>query len=216
MTAIKMCGFTRETDVEEAGALGVHAVGFVLWPGSPRAVDLAAAARLIRRLPPLVTPVGVFVRPTLDEVRAAVEQAGIRAVQLHGMSPAALGVFVEQGWPIVLATSLDGEGWDAIPPGALVLLDAHDPARHGGTGRTIDWVAAGDACRARRVLLAGGLTPANVADAIVKARPWGVDVASGVEAAPGVKDAGGMRAFVGAVAAAEGNGPAPPAGGTGD
>ncbi|MGE0041523.1 MAG: N-(5'-phosphoribosyl)anthranilate isomerase [Vicinamibacterales bacterium] len=216
MTAIKLCGFTREPDVDEAAALGIHAAGFVLWSGSPRAVDLATAARLIRRLPPLVTPVGVFVRPSRDEVRAAIERAGVRAVQLHGISATGLEAFMGEGWPIVRATSLGEPGWEATPASVLVLLDAHDPERHGGTGRTIDWQAAGAACRTRRVMLAGGLTPANVGDAIAAARPWGVDVASGIEAAPGVKDRAVMRAFVAAVAAADGNGPASPAGGTGD
>ncbi|MGE3276217.1 MAG: N-(5'-phosphoribosyl)anthranilate isomerase [Vicinamibacterales bacterium] len=209
MTAIKLCGFRREADIELAGELGVNAVGFVMWPGSPRAVPVDAVRRLARRLPPLVTPVGVFVEPTLEDLRSAVELAGIRVAQVHG----AVGEHVLAGapCPVIRAVSLrDGAG--ARPVDALLLLDAHDPARHGGTGTTIDWHAAAAVAATRRVLLAGGLTPDNVTDAIRAARPWGVDVASGIESAPGVKDAVRMRAFVAAVRMAGGPG-GPPAGG---
>ena len=201
MTAIKLCGFTRAADVDLAGDLGVHAVGFVLWPGSPRSVTVPQASALIRRLPALVTPVGVFVDPSVEDVRAVVEQAGIRVVQIHGTR--AVDALAGEGWIIVRAASLvGGRVTPAVPDAAMLLLDAHDPQKQGGTGMVVDWLAAAAVARTRRVILAGGLTAANVREAIRTVRPWGVDVASGIEVSPGIKDAGLMRAFVGAARSA--------------
>lgn len=200
MTLIKFCGLTREADVDAAVELGVDAVGFVLWPRSPRAVTTAALAALVRRVPPAVTPVGVFVRPSTDEVTAAID-AGIRVMQVHG-GPGV--VRRRDDCDVWVATSLaDEDTLVAAPPDCTLLLDAHDPERHGGTGRTIDWAGAARIASTRRVILAGGLTPANVAEAIRHVRPYGVDVASGIEEAPGVKDAETMRAFVTAVREAD-------------
>ncbi|MDP1568597.1 MAG: phosphoribosylanthranilate isomerase [Vicinamibacterales bacterium] len=203
MTAIKFCGITREEDATLAAELGAAAVGLVLWPGSPRAVAPARARRVVDGLPPFVTPVAVLVSPTADDVRRVVESVGVRVVQVHGAVD--LETLIDGGWTIVRATSLAGgpAAARAIDPRVTVLLDAHDPARHGGTGTTIDWTAAAGVARARRVILAGGLRPDNVAQAIAEVRPYGVDVASGVEVAPGVKDAARMRAFAAAVRAAE-------------
>ena len=198
MTYVKFCGMREQRDVDVACELGVQAMGFVLWPRSPRFVDLARVAAIVRSLPDSVTPVGVFVRPTEDEIDAA-RDAGIRVAQLHGVDtvqaapPAAL-----ERW---LATSVDAD-LSAYGEGT-VLLDAADPERHGGTGRTIDWQKAAAMAQTRRVLLAGGLTTANVADAIRVVRPFGVDVASGIEQRPGVKDAHAMRTFVAAVRKAD-------------
>jgi phosphoribosylanthranilate isomerase len=141
-----------------------------------------------------VTPVGVFVRPSADEIATAVA-AGIQVVQVHGCAadpPTAARV------PSWIAASLEDE-LDAIDPAMTVLLDAHDPEKHGGTGRTIDWERAAGVAAVRRVLLAGGLTPANVGEAIRRVRPFGVDVSSGIEQRPGVKDPEAMTAFVRAV-----------------
>lgn len=204
MTAIKMCGMTREEDAQAAAALGVHALGFVIWPDSPRGTTLDVAARLIRALPPFVTPVGVFVNPSRALVADAV-QAGIRLVQIHGRSPWADGT---EPVPVLQVVHFAPEGRDgiepAVPPGRAVLLDASDPGRPGGTGRTVDWVGAARLAAARPVVLAGGLTPDNVGRAIETVRPYAVDVASGIEARPGVKDHGLMRRFVEAVRAADG------------
>jgi phosphoribosylanthranilate isomerase len=194
MTHIKFCGMTRAEDVAAAIDLGVNAVGFVLWPGSPRHVDAVAAARLVRMLPPDITPVGVFVRPSDAEVERALSEIGIRVAQVHARSD----VGRIAGGEVWIAASLDDVP-DGVRGQGLIVLDAHDPVRHGGTGRTIDWTRAAAVAAARRVILAGGLTAVNVGDAIRCVRPFGVDVASGIEDAPGVKNPAAMRAFVAAV-----------------
>jgi phosphoribosylanthranilate isomerase len=196
MTFVKFCGMTREEDVDTAAELGVDAVGFVLWGESPRAVPFEALRALVSRLPASVVPVGVFVHPSQEDVARACD-AGIRAVQIHGMAaPPAWPVQVE----VWMAGSLAGDSIvPDIPDQVLLVLDAHDPQRHGGTGRTIDWPRAAIVAARRRLLLAGGLTPANVADAIRVVRPFGVDVASGIELRPGVKDRPKMRAFISGV-----------------
>jgi phosphoribosylanthranilate isomerase len=200
MTFIKFCGMTREADVAKAIELSVDAVGFVLWPGSPRHVDLTRARTLINMLPPAVTPVGVFVRPSHDDIAAAIA-AGIRVSQIHGSSE---NGFNDADGELWIAASLGSDGM--TPPvgeGYTVLLDTGDPERFGGTGRTIDWTEAARVSATRRVLLAGGLTPGNVAVAVRRVRPYGVDVASGIETRPGVKDAAAMQAFVAAVREAD-------------
>jgi len=202
MTYIKFCGITREQDLATAVELGVSAVGFVLWPRSPRHVDVARVAGLVRMLPPAVVPVGVFVSPARDEIDRAIGEAGIRVAQVHGASRTPLE---DLGCEVWIAASLSEHG-DMVPhvvEELTVLLDAHDPARHGGTGRTVDWSHAASVAAKRRVMLAGGLTPTNVADAVRRVRPFGVDVASGIEVAPGVKDPDSMRAFVAAVRKAD-------------
>lgn len=201
MTFIKFCGMTREEDVAGAVVLGVDALGFVLWSGSPRHVDMKRATSLIGVLPAGITPVGVFVRPSRDDIARAVERAGIRVAQVHGTTDAALARVDCGVW---FAATLDGD--DITPPVGeqyTVLLDAHDPARYGGTGRTIDWTRAARVAARRPVMLAGGLTAGNVAEAIRGVRPYGVDVASGIEERPGIKDAHAMRAFVAAVREAD-------------
>jgi phosphoribosylanthranilate isomerase len=198
MTHLKFCGLTRHEDAHLGAELGAWALGVVLWPGSPRALTAAQAAGVFAGVPGGIERVGVFVHPTLDEVAAAVDAAELTVVQLHGVDDVA--PFFALGRPLVQAGRLeDGEVRPVAHHDATLLLDAHDPVRHGGTGRTIDWTAAADVCATRRVLLAGGLTPDNVAAAIAVARPWGVDVASGVEASPGIKDHARMRRFADAV-----------------
>jgi phosphoribosylanthranilate isomerase len=196
MTRIKFCGLTRPQDLAVAEELGVEAVGFVLWADSPRGVGLDRTAELVAKLPKSITPVGVFVQPTRDEIVRAVNVARIRVAQVHGLTE-----FESlRGLPCELwvAMSLEGD-IDRVPIEATILLDAHDPHRHGGTGKTIDWDAARDITSRRRVMLAGGLTPANVGDAIRRAQPHGVDVSSGIEELPGIKDARLMREFAKAV-----------------
>jgi phosphoribosylanthranilate isomerase len=196
---IKFCGLTRAEDVALACGLGVDAVGFVLWPDSPRGIALECAARLIEGLPASVTPVGVFVRPTKEDIARAVELTGIRVAQVHAVQNA-IGL-VSAKWELWVATSLNGSTV-RVPKEATTVLDAHDPVRHGGTGQTIDWDAAAHIARERRVILAGGLTSENVGDAIRRAKPHGVDVSSGIEDRPGVKNPMLMRAFANAVRSA--------------
>lgn len=201
MTFVKLCGMVREQDVDTACELGAQAVGFVLWPGSPRSLPLARLAPLVKRLAPGVLPVGVFVAPAVSDVQAAAD-AGVRVVQLHGVerwSEAERPLGPIETW---VARPADADLGD-LPADVRVVLDAHDPVRHGGTGRTIDWARAAIVAAERPIVLAGGLTPGNVASAVRQVRPFGVDVASGIEDRPGVKSAQAMRAFVAAVREAE-------------
>lgn len=193
---IKICGITRMEDAQAAVDLGVHALGFVFWPDSPRAVTAAQAAAIIRRLSPFVTPVGVFVDPDARLVAECVE-AGVRVAQVVGTVPP-----LPAGLGLLRVVTLGADGRTTVPPisgETAVLIDAHDPVRHGGTGRTIDWRAVAAISRTRPVILAGGLRPDNVSEAIRLAAPAGVDVSSGVEVTPGVKDHSKLAAFVAAV-----------------
>jgi len=204
-TRIKVCGITRLDDARRAAALGVDALGFVFWPGSPRCVSTGLAADIAAALPPFVATVGVFVNQPLDEIAAVVSAVGLSAVQLHG----------DEGpdtWSRVpgrcikavgVGAGFDAAALEAWPPRVWPLLDVFDPARRGGTGRVVDWGLAARAARVRRVILAGGLDASNVGDAIARVRPFAVDVSSGVEIEPGVKDPARVRAFVERVAAAD-------------
>ncbi len=195
---VKICGFTRADDVAAAARAGVDAVGFVLWPGSPRAVDVAAAAALGRHALPWTVRVGVFVAASVDAVAAAVRDAGLGAVQLHGVADPA--PYRALPVPVIWALPLKDDGAvPSAPPGTTLMVDAYDPRRHGGTGRTVDWTRAAAIAGREPLILAGGLTPATVADAVRRVRPYGVDVSSGVEEGPGLKSAARMAAFVAAV-----------------
>ena len=195
MTAVKICGLTRREDAEAACTLGADFVGFVLWPRSPRATTIDRVREIVARLPDSATPVGVFVDPAADDLRAD-EDAGLRMAQIHGAPPSELrGVSI----PIVRAVHLSQNGIEPDVADELVLLDAHDPVQHGGTGTTIDWRRASIVARGRRIILAGGLTAANVRRAIEEVRPYAVDVASGVESQPGIKNHELLRAFIAAV-----------------
>jgi phosphoribosylanthranilate isomerase len=204
-TRIKVCGITRADDARRAVDLGVDALGFVFWAGSARCVSLQQAAQITAALPPFVATVGVFVNQPLDEVRAVAAGAGLSAIQLHGdEAPGAFaGVAARRIKAIGVGPGFDPARVAAWPPDVWPLLDAHDPARRGGTGRVIDWAAAAAVARARPIILAGGLDASNVRGAIAQVRPFAVDVSSGVEREPGLKDPERLRAFVESVAAAD-------------
>ena len=199
---MKICGVTRVEDAMLAAELGASAIGFVFWPGSARAIDAPRARWIIDGLPPFVTPVGVFVDQPVESVREIAEAAGLRAIQLHGKEAAE--AYEGLPWPVIKAVSVRGgvrpPELPRLPARVTVLLDAHDPVRMGGTGRTIDWQVAASIAVERPVILSGGLRPENVAEAVAIVRPYAVDVASGVEQEPGVKDAARLRAFFAAVA----------------
>ncbi len=194
MTAVKICGITRPEDAEAAARFGASYIGFVLWPNSPRAASLDIVRTIVASLPESVTPVGVFVDPTAQQINDAAA-AGIRLAQVHGDSPAELSAVAI---PVLRAVHLSAQngGIDPDIPDELILLDTHDPVKHGGTGKTVDWKRAHVVARTRRVILAGGLTAFNVRSAIEQVRPFAVDVASGVESSPGIKDHGLLRAFI--------------------
>ena len=192
----KVCGITRLTDALHAAQHGATALGFVFWPRSPRYIDPWRAAAIVKELPSSVTAVGVFVNQPIDDIQRIVVTTGITAIQLHGDEPPAYAAAL--GWPVWRAVTLQHANTTlpSWPPTTMILLDTHDPDRRGGTGRTIDWQAAARLAAARRVVLAGGLTPDNVQDAIKTVRPEGVDVSSGVEEAPGVKDLDKVARFL--------------------
>jgi phosphoribosylanthranilate isomerase len=201
MTRIKICGITRAEDALLAAELGAYAVGFVFWPGSHRYIDPRAARAIVHALPASVLTVGVFVDQPAGHVRFVADEAGLTSVQLHGGESVR---FAQQlGRPVLKAVPIGGdfvpESVDGIPAEITVLLDAFDPVRHGGTGRTIDWSVAAAVSARRPIVLAGGLTGANVTDAVRQVRPFAVDVSSGVESAPGVKDHARLRDFFEAV-----------------
>jgi len=204
MVRVKICGITRPEDAEAAVHLGADAIGFVFWPGSPRRVDPAVAHAIVRALPPFVTVVGVFVDQPVREVADIADAVGVGVLQLHGSEdPAA---YLDAGRRLIKAIALepaDPVGLPAVPPQVTVLIDAHDPVRRGGTGRTVDWSLAALVARRRPVVLSGGLTAANVRRAVAEVRPYAVDVSSGVEIAPGVKDRDKLRDFFAALAPRE-------------
>ena len=191
---IKICGITRVDDAAAAVEAGAAAIGFIFWPGSPRFVDPYRARAIAATLPPFVTPVGVFVNQPIDYVRGVASLVRLGALQLHGDETPEYASALST--PIMKAVTVGGgEPVDRWPSRTTLLLDVHDPVRRGGTGRTIDWGAAAEIAAARRVLLAGGLTPDNAADAVARVRPYGIDVSSGVERAPGIKDHQRLRAL---------------------
>ena len=191
---LKICGITRLEDAEHAVACGATALGFVFWPRSPRYIAPDVAAAIVARVPPAVTTVGVFVNEPVAGIRRAVREAGVGAVQLHGDEPVSYAAELTQ--PLLRALDVDEALDTHWPPETTILLDAADRERRGGTGTRVDWARAEPVARRRRVVLAGGLSPENVETAIDQVGPWGVDVSSGVEAAPGVKDAALVSEFL--------------------
>jgi phosphoribosylanthranilate isomerase len=196
---IKICGVTRLEDALAAARLGADALGFNFWPGSKRHLDAATARRIISRLPPFVTPVGVFVNQSEGEMRAIAGETGIQVFQLHGEEPPELCARLPL--PVVKAIPVDQVRTLSKLLSYEVqafLLDT--PSRgYGGSGEPFDWSLAEGVSDVAPVVLAGGLTPENVGAAIRAVRPWAVDVASGVESSPGVKNPGRMARFVSAV-----------------
>jgi phosphoribosylanthranilate isomerase len=202
MVRIKICGITNLEDARLAADLGAQALGFNFYPLSPRKVDPEAARAIIAQLPPLVLSVGVFVDEDAGVVRDLAARVGLDWVQLHGQeSPEycrSLGRRVIKAFRIKDAASLS---FLAVYQGAAqaLLLDTYRTGQVGGTGETFDWQLARRAHEYGRIILAGGLTPENVAQAIKIAQSQAVDVASGVEAAPGKKDPEKLRKFIAAV-----------------
>jgi phosphoribosylanthranilate isomerase len=206
MTAVKICGLTRSEDVALAGELGAAALGFNFAAGSPRRVSPEAARRLSEGAGGRALRVGVFVGEDAGVIREAVEAARLDLVQLHRPLRAE---DVERPPAPVIAVVRMGPAGAALPPKEFlsrchaILFDTQAEDLAGGTGRTFDWGLAAGVRVPVPVLLAGGLGPDNVGDAVRRVRPWAVDVASGVERAPGVKDPEKMRRFFRAVREAD-------------
>lgn len=206
MVRVKICGITKLEDAKLAVELGAYAIGLNFYSQSPRSITPAAAAELIDRLPPLVATVGVFVNWEAEPVVALCRALHLSAAQLHGDESPALVDTITEHVQVIKALRI-GQG-TAPPPyakyrsAAGLLIDAAQPGQFGGTGTTANWHLARTVAQSHRVILAGGLSPENVGEAIRVVRPYAVDVASGVESRPGRKDPARLRAFFDEVARA--------------
>jgi phosphoribosylanthranilate isomerase len=197
MVEVKICGLTTRDDAVRCASLGADAIGLNFWPQSPRHTDIDTAQRIVEALGDRVETVGVFVDFDLSQIREILQKTGISWAQMHGDEPPELvaallpqaykAIGVKDGSAIELARRY---------PGEHLLLDASVPGMPGGTGRTFDWSIASEVAKERKLTLAGGLTPDNVAEAVRIVRPFRVDVASGVESAPGRKDPEKVAAFI--------------------
>lgn len=197
-TRVKICGITRVEDGLAAAQLGADAIGLVFYPSSPRHVTIDQARVIAQSLPPFVTRVGLFVDAEEEDIRTAVEAVRLDVLQFHGNERAeTCRAF---GWPYIkalrMADSIDLYAKQNDYPDAIgLLLDAHVPYVPGGSGDSFDWNRVPRDLR-KPVILAGGLTASNIKDAIMRVRPFAVDVSSGVEKAPGIKDADKIAAFI--------------------
>ena len=201
---VKVCGIRRLDDALVAVDSGAWALGFIFHRASPRYIDPEDAARIIERLPGEVLTVGVFVDYPIDELNDVVRQAGLGAAQLHGAESPEYARDVEASTIIKAFRVADAFDVDLLEPyqDCRFLLDTYRPGQAGGTGETFEWEIARRVGETTPVILAGGLGPDNVREAIRVARPQGVDVSSGVEVAPGVKDPAAIRRLFAAVAGA--------------
>jgi phosphoribosylanthranilate isomerase len=198
---VKICGITNVEDALAAVAAGADAVGFVFHKESPRRVTSDVVKRIVAQLPPFVLPVGVFVNEDIKIVRDLMDDCGLALAQLHGDEAAAYCDLL--GRPVLKAIRLKDRGsllslaeYTGRSRVRGFVLDAFSAVSYGGTGQLTDWSLAAEAAETVPVVLAGGLTPANVAEAVQKVKPYGVDVSSGVESRPGRKDHEKIRAFI--------------------
>lgn len=200
-TRVKICGITSVADGIAAAEVGADMIGLMFYDQSPRHLTVPQAVEITRGLPPFVVKVGVFVNPTEDLVLRAIGECGVTLLQFHGDEPpefcTQFGAMSMKAFRVRDEASLAGladYSTDAY------LLDAHSPAARGGTGEKFNWDLAVTAQKiGKPIFLAGGLTPENVAEAVRKVRPFGVDVSSGVESSPGIKDHARIKAFIAAV-----------------
>jgi len=218
---VKICGMTRLEDAELAAGLGASALGFVFWPGSPRYITPDSAQLIAAAIPAHVVKVGVFVDQPVDEVARIMKHVGLDSAQLHGHETpeycrALNDHYVDQyvdryvvsgfsrtpgrpsGRTVIKSIGMTDNGAvtvDEYDPDIVLLVDAHDPARYGGTGKVVNWDAAREIAATRSTILAGGLNAANIKLAVRTVQPFGVDVSSGVESAPGLKDPNRLRTF---------------------
>ncbi|MBD0306482.1 MAG: phosphoribosylanthranilate isomerase [Nitrospiraceae bacterium] len=202
-TKIKICGITNPDDALMAAEAGADALGFIFYRPSPRCVTVDVVHSIVKQLPPFVLPVGVFVNEDLKIVGDVMDRCGLALVQLHGDETASYCEQLDR--PVLKAVRLRDMGsflalaeYRGRAQVRGFVVDAVSETAYGGTGQTADWTLASEAARIAPVVLAGGLTSDNVRDAILKVRPYGVDVSSGVEAAPGKKDAAKVKAFIAA------------------
>jgi phosphoribosylanthranilate isomerase len=196
-TRVKICGITSERDAASAIEAGADALGFVFYEKSPRFVTREIARDIIAKVPPFITTVGVFVNETADVIKGLREFVPLDRVQLHGDEDPEFSELLGPG--VIKALRIKGEEDILVLKdynATAFLLDAFVDGKPGGTGATFDWAIALEAKRYGRIILSGGLTPENVAEAVVRAAPYAVDVSSGVESSPGVKDPDKIRRFI--------------------
>lgn len=218
MTQIKICGLTRPEDVDLACVFGADYVGFNFAAASPRRVTLDSARDLAGATRPGVVRVGVFVHESIEEIRAAIEAARLDLVQIH--RPLSAEDLRQSPLPVIAVVGVSQNGADSAPTEVLarcrsVLCDTALSGRSGGTGTVFDWNLLAGRAWPVPMILAGGLDPDNVAEAIARVHPAAVDVASGVESSPGIKDETKMRLFFEAVHRADNASPSPPGSGKG-
>jgi phosphoribosylanthranilate isomerase len=199
MTRVKICGLTSPEQAAECAALGIDAVGVNFVASSPRRVDEATARAIVGAVAaagPRTLVVAVVAGMNLDEIRSLVARTAVGCVQLHGDEPAEMvAALLPHAYKAVRVDGPADVATAESMPGAYVLVDARVDGTLGGTGQAFDWGLVVGLATRRRLVLAGGLTPDNVASAVRRVRPWCVDVASGVESGPGVKDMAKVRAF---------------------
>jgi phosphoribosylanthranilate isomerase len=205
---IKICGITNSADAIAAALLGADAIGLNFYPQSLRFVGLATAQEIVGRLPPFVDPVALFVNERPEQTVLALKTLpAVRTIQWHGNDPKPTEI---PGYRLIVTFGVcEPSDLAAINeylqrcratgalPGRAIMVDARVPGQYGGTGKTVPWHLLADNKRDVPLILAGGLTPDNVAEAIRIVQPWGVDVASGIERSPGVKDVSKMKRFIG-------------------
>ncbi|MGB1110576.1 MAG: phosphoribosylanthranilate isomerase [Gammaproteobacteria bacterium] len=201
-TRVKICGITRESDLAAVVSAGADAVGFVFYPKSPRHVEPDQAARLIQSLPPFIQSVALFLNPETDYVREVIQRTSLDVLQFHGAEPAELCESFDR--PYIKAVPMGGDSdqvldvtayTDYHPMARGFLLDSHALGEAGGSGKVFDWTRYPSHV-ARPMVLAGGLNPSNVAEAVQQVRPYGVDVSSGVESSLGIKDEQLVKTFI--------------------
>ncbi len=197
-TRVKICGITSEADAAVAAEAGADAIGLVFYPPSPRAVSIPQAAAIVRSLPPFVTSVALFVDAGSEAIAEVVDNVRVDLLQFHGQESADFCGRHRRPWIRAIRMRTDMDPREAVTEFAAaqgVLLDAYRPGVPGGTGEVFDWGRVPGEL-ASRLVLAGGLTPDNVAEAVATVGPYAVDVSGGVEQSPGVKDANKIKAFI--------------------
>ncbi len=198
---VKICGITNTADAQIAVSAGADALGFIFYSQSPRFVEPKVVKHIISELPPMVLTIGVFVNEEVKRVREIIEECGLALAQLHGDETPGYCESLER--PVIRGIRLRDRGsllamaeYKGRAGVRGFIVDAFSESEYGGTGKKTNWALAAEAAKAAPILLAGGLTPANVQEAIQLVKPYGVDVSSGVEASPGKKDAAKVQAFI--------------------
>jgi len=200
---VKICGITNLEDALFATGCGADALGFIFYPKSPRSITPEKAAAIIAKLPPFITTVGVFVNEEQRRIREILEKTGLKALQLHGEEPPeACGIWTPVIKSFRVSDFVDLKLLEQYRNASAFLLDTFSKTEYGGTGRIFNWDIAVEAKALGRIILAGGLTPENIEEAVRRVRPYAVDVSSGVEAEKGKKDFIKVKEFIGKARAA--------------